>query len=611
MGKLQEDEVREYLNIVIDYSRDRDLPEQGRVMLTKKGFYKKEGEDSPQETFARAATCYSFGDYELAQRIYDAASKKWFTNASPVLTNAVEIDWPTFGKDQFEEAGDWLEENVTPEGMPISCFLAMVCDNKEGLVETRSETEWLSMMGGGIGTYMSNRAPDEKSTGVMAHLRGYDADALAFRQTECYAPETEILTGRGWVRFDQTKKDDIVAVADETGKLSFENPSEWLEYDYSGEMINISSDRKGLALLVTPNHELCISRRRGGVWSNLEKVYATDLKMHNEIKFLTTSTNEAKQGYGLEPMERLMLAHQADGHNHKISGKVEFHFSKDRKKDRLEEILNDCGIEYNISGSETHKFYVHSAHLPKDLNWIDLTATSPDKALAIIEELSYWDGYRNRRGNIVITSCDKEVVEVIQTLSIIAGVGSSSINTYNPKQEHWAPMYNIEVGTRGFFLAEKLDKSVVDYEGKVYCCRVSTGNLFIRAGKCPLICGNSRRGSIATYLDINHPEIMSFLEMRMPTGGDLNKKCFNLNHGVNLTDDFMIRALSGQDYELIDPKHGATGKFLNATEVWEKILEIRFETGEPFINFIDTVNRNLPKWITKPTYQVRQSNLCS
>ena len=297
--------VQEYAGIIVDYSRDALIPEQGLALLTGKGFYKKAHENSPQESFARAATCYSFGDYDFAQRIYDYASKGWFTFASPVLSNAVDVQWPSFGEKEFNEASDWMEENVEPEGMPISCFLSFIPDTKEGLVEARSETAWLSMMGGGIGVYASNRSPDEKSTGVMAHLRGYDADTLSYKQT------------------------------------------------------------------------------------------------------------------------------------------------------------------------------------------------------------------------------------------------------------------------------------------------------------------SSRRGSAAAYLDIDHPEIMSFIQMRNPVGGDQNKKCFNLNNAVNITDKFMEAVIRGQDYELIDPKHGATGRFLNAREVWEEIMVTRYETGEPYIMFKDTVNKNIPSWITHPLYSVSQSNLCS
>ena len=300
-----ENSVEEYLGIVVDYSRDNNLPEQGKALLTGKGFYKKDYEKSPQQTFARAATCYSFGDYEFAQRIYDYASKGWFTFASPVLSNAVDITWPTFGKDEFEDASEWLEENVDPDGMPISCFLSYIPDTKEGLVEARSEAAWLSMMGGGVGIYASNRSPDEKSTGVMAHLRGYDADTLSYKQTA------------------------------------------------------------------------------------------------------------------------------------------------------------------------------------------------------------------------------------------------------------------------------------------------------------------SRRGSMAAYLDIDHPEIMNFMSMRNPVGGDQNKKCFNLNNAVVIDDKFMEAVIKGNEYELNDPKHGPTGRYLDAREVWETLMETRYETGEPYIMFKDNVNRQIPEWITRPLYHVSQSNLCS
>jgi len=296
--------VAEYLGIIIDYSRDKEITEQGLALLTGKGFYKKDYETSPQQGLARASTCYSFGDYDFAQRIYDYSSKGWFTFAGAPLINAVEANWPSFSEDQFKQAGDWLESNVTPTGMPINCFLSLIPDTKEGLVQTREETAWLSMMGGGIGIYSGNRSPDDKSTGVLAHLRGYDADALSYKQTQ------------------------------------------------------------------------------------------------------------------------------------------------------------------------------------------------------------------------------------------------------------------------------------------------------------------SKRGSIASYLDIDHPEIMSFLSMRDPVGGDMNKKCFNLHNAVNITDSFMEKVIKNEDYELIDPKHGNTGNYLNAREVFEEVVERRFETGEPYIMFKDTVNKGIPSWITHPLYNVSQSNLC-
>lgn len=577
-----------YLGIEIDYERDKLIPEQGLVMLTKKGFYKRDWENSPQEGFARAATCYSFGDYSLAQRVYDYVSKGWFTFASPVLSNSIEIQWPTGLP--FDLASDWLEENKSEEvdGMPISCFeagtpvmtitgekniedirvgdrvlthrgrfrkvegvkisessdiynlvssknstklyvtgnhlmltdtgwlkvselnpalhmlmsseemlhhdaadnltyhsivevtkldgrtskvydiqveedesfsvagviahncfLNYIDDNKKSLVQNSTETRLLSMNGGGVGTYYGQRSPDEKSTGVMAHAKTYDADTVAYRQTSCYLGDTEVLTDSGWVKFKEIKGTEKVVAVDDYGKRFLEYPKEWLVSDYSGYIHNFYS-AEGLDLHVTANHNMVVT------------------------------------------------------HNSKLS------------LIRAEEILDLSSIKFTaFSGS-------------KDAELLDLT------------------------------------------------------------------------------------RKVYPYEGKVYCCTVSTGKIIVRAGKVSLICGNSRRGSQAAYLDINHPEIMSFIDMRNPTaGGDSNTRCMNLNHGVNITDDFMHKMIKGENFELIDPKHGRTGRFLSAREVWSKLMEVRFETGEPYLNFIDTVNRNIPKWILNPLYKVVQSNLCT
>ena len=303
-NEMNENLKENYLNINIDYGRNKLLTEQGLVLLEKQGFYKMDHETSPQQTFARAATAYCFGDLAFAQRLYDYVSKGWFMFASPVLTNAPEVMWPSFTESQWDEARVWFGANVPMKALPISCYLSSSTDELDGLIKARSETAYLSAAGGGIGVYMANRAPDGKSTGVLSHLRGYDADALSYKQT------------------------------------------------------------------------------------------------------------------------------------------------------------------------------------------------------------------------------------------------------------------------------------------------------------------SSRRGSIAAYLRVDHPEIKHFLEMRNPIGGDANKKCLNLHQGLVLTDAFMEAVVRGDDYPLVDPKHGETGETLNAREVWEEVMQMRFETGEPYLLFVDTVNKNLPKQITNPMYHVTQSNLC-
>jgi ribonucleoside-diphosphate reductase alpha chain len=122
--------------------------------------------------------------------------------------------------------------------------------------------------------------------------------------------------------------------------------------------------------------------------------------------------------------------------------------------------------------------------------------------------------------------------------------------------------------------------------------------------------GSLRRGSAAVYLDVHHPEIEEFLEIRKPAG-DFNRKSLNLHHGLNLTDEFMIAVRDDLPFALRSPKNQEPLKHVNARKIWQKILELRLQTGEPYIVFSDTVNKAMPSHQKKLGLKVRQSNLCS
>jgi ribonucleoside-diphosphate reductase alpha chain len=122
--------------------------------------------------------------------------------------------------------------------------------------------------------------------------------------------------------------------------------------------------------------------------------------------------------------------------------------------------------------------------------------------------------------------------------------------------------------------------------------------------------GSLRRGSAAVYLDIYHPEIEEFLEIRKPSG-DFNRKSLNLHHGISITDAFMEAVRDGTDFGLLSPKTGEVVKLVDARTLWQKILEIRLQTGEPYLIFSDTVNRAMPQHQRDLGLSVRQSNLCS
>ena len=176
----------------------------------------------------------------------------------------------------------------------------------------------------------------------------------------------------------------------------------------------------------------------------------------------------------------------------------------------------------------------------------------------------------------------------------------------NLSETNWLSMLGGGVGI-GFGIRSADDKSTgVMPHLKIY----DASSLAYRQGR-------TRRGSYAAYLDISHPDIIPFLEMRKPTG-DPNVRCLNLHHGINIPDSFMqilercmIDKDATDDWELIDPNSGEVREVVSARHLWQQILELRMHTGEPYIHFIDISNRELPQWLKDKGLKVHQSNLCS
>jgi len=176
----------------------------------------------------------------------------------------------------------------------------------------------------------------------------------------------------------------------------------------------------------------------------------------------------------------------------------------------------------------------------------------------------------------------------------------------NLSETNWLSMLGGGVGI-GFGIRSADDKSTgIMPHLKIY----DASSLAYRQGR-------TRRGSYAAYLDISHPDIIPFLEMRKPTG-DPNVRCLNLHHGINITDDFMHiieKCMLDPEYDdswqLIDPNTKEVRETVSAKMLWQMILELRMHTGEPYIHYIDTSNRMLPKHLKDLGLKVNQSNLCS
>lgn len=122
--------------------------------------------------------------------------------------------------------------------------------------------------------------------------------------------------------------------------------------------------------------------------------------------------------------------------------------------------------------------------------------------------------------------------------------------------------------------------------------------------------GKTRKGSYAAYMDISHPDIIEFINMRIPTG-DVNRKNLNTHHGVNIPDSFMDCVKENKTWDLIDPKTKEVKETLLARKIWELILETRYRTGEPYLFFIDTANKHLPESQKNLGLKINGSNLCN
>ncbi len=126
--------------------------------------------------------------------------------------------------------------------------------------------------------------------------------------------------------------------------------------------------------------------------------------------------------------------------------------------------------------------------------------------------------------------------------------------------------------------------------------------------------GKTRKGSYAAYMDVSHPDIVEFINFKLPTGGDANRKCFNLFNAVNVTNKFMQAVEADAMWELKDPDLHSTDYIrdtIRARDLWQRMLEARFRTGSPYINFIDEANKHLPEEQKKLGLKIHGSNLCN
>jgi ribonucleoside-diphosphate reductase alpha chain len=228
--------------------------------------------------------------------------------------------------------------------------------------------------------------------------------------------------------------------------------------------------------------------------------------------------------------------------------------------------------------------------------------SNPDHAQRLYEYSSkHWLSYSTP---ILSFGRSKRGMPISCFLNFIEDTAEGLVENYS--ETAWLSMLGGGVGI-GFGIRSADDKSTgVMPHLKTY----DTSSLAYRQGR-------TRRGSYAAYLDISHPDIIPFLEMRKPTG-DQNVRCLNLHHGINIPDSFMqiiencmLDPDANDDWNLVDPASNEIRETVSAKILWQMIMELRLHTGEPYLHFIDRSNEYLPQWLKDKGLRVNQSNLCS
>ncbi len=592
------------------------LTDFGKAIL--KDRYLLEGE-SFEDLFRRVAKAYS-DNKEHEDRIFEYFSKMWFMAATPILSNG-----------------------GTSRGLPISCFLNEIQDNLPSIADIWYENVWLASSGGGIGTYMGNiRSINEdiknkgKTSGIIPFAKVIDSATLAISQG-CYDEETEVLTEKGFIKFSELPNYDntlkIAQVNKENNSLEFVNYTDYIKYNVSESLYHFRNIEGHVDLLVTGNHRMAkqtISRKKinGQIiksWNaEIQITEAEKFSCNRDIRFINAAAKLIGEQSMLTPEEQFLIAYQADGetnpsgtsNGNKSNTKIyNFHISKERKLKRLMNILGDCGYYYTIGKNKngSHNILVRLTFDPtKQFNeWINIIKYNQKWCKDFIEEISYWDGSRNTLNTIQYYSIEKNNADIVQIIAIMAGYKTKLVHQIRnyPRKD----LFKVLITKNSQYTSsEKIIPKMIPYNGNVYCITVPSNLLVIRRNGAVTICGNSlRRGSAAIYLDVSHPEIEEFIDIRRPIGGDVNRRCLNIHHGVVIPDAFMKAVEEGKKWQLRSPTTHEIKSEVDARDIWIKILNSRIETGEPYILFIDAVNRGRPEMHKKLGLKVKTSNLCS
>lgn len=336
---------------------------------------------------------------------------------------------------------------------------------------------------------------------------------------ECFTGCTEILTEKGFVRFDELEEGIKVAQFNESSEsISFVEPIRYIKKEFHGDMVNIKIYRD-IWMPVTENHDMIFWNKR---LKSYKKRTAKDIRFGEWVNIPSCGESDVCDNGELTPMERLYIATQADGNIHCVTPNdtiVAFSFSKQRKIDRLFELCNMANVEIwevkrnrKYEGPNVKKKRRFMVRMPlyttKDIRNHIKYPMSCKKAREVIEECSLWDGSRLNEKMYYYSSTNESQADFYQSVSVIAGYSCYKTVQIDNRKDVFNDVYRLFIdkgkkkyGTQGY------KKKQIRYDGFVYCVEVDSGSILVRHNGVPIITGNCH----LKYSPSEGSEFMNFI----------------------------------------------------------------------------------------------------
>lgn len=404
------------------------------------------------------------------------------TSATTALDNRNLLDRAYKGRDSNEWFKDWQCHDFSYRGM------------------SSLESACLS----GAAHLLSFKGTD--TVPAVSFLKKYysiqDDTIIAGSVAACYCDKTEVLTEKGFVRFQDLDIGVRVAQYHDDGQISFVEPSNYFEDHYVGEMVHFSTLSGFFDNCVTPNHKM-VRRTKD---NQIEFFEAGDKNSNyclgNKVILGGLANGEVNK---LTALEQLKIAFQADGSfpnrgSSYTSEKtachpIRFSLKKERKKKRLLEILEVLNYEYSYNeydnGYASFWIKVPGKRLSKEFDWLNLSEVSHVWAKEFIEELTHWDGNWVKEGNASYYSAVKFNVEQVQAVAALAGY-KSCFSSYEDTRGDRQTQYTVSINTNLVEMGgTKVERHYESYDGYVYCVSVPTKKLVVKRNNIVSICGNT------------------------------------------------------------------------------------------------------------------------